>query len=221
MLDGLMLNSFVMRRVFQIVFTLALILCVLAGTAVGWYVLRSPDPTYAAYELVYHASFHRYDALIRDVAKRRGLDPMVVKAVVWRESRFRPGKVGLDGERGLMQITDAAAREWVKGEKIASFIPGDLFDPKVNLEAGSWLLARALHRYQDRDDPLPFALAEYNAGRSRVARWASEKDEGETGQASPGANSRELLAKINIPSTRHYVDTVQNRVHFYRQRGEL
>ncbi len=206
-----------MRRAFQ----LALILCVLAGGAVSWVVLRSSDPTYAAYELVYHASFHRYDALIRDVAKRHGLDPMVLKAVVWRESRFRPGKVGLDGERGLMQITDAAAHEWVKGEKIASFVPGDLFDPKVNLEAGSWLLARALHRYQGRDDPLPFALAEYNAGRSRVAKWTSDKDEVETGQQGTGASSRELLAKINIPSTRHYVDTVQNRVHFYQQRGEL
>ena len=56
---------------------------------------------------------------IRDAARLRGIDPMVVKAVVWRESRFQPGKVGLDGERGLMQITEAAAREWVKNEKVA------------------------------------------------------------------------------------------------------
>ena len=210
-----------MRRAIWFLFMLALVLCVLVGGVAGWIVLRSPDPTYAAYELVYHASFHRYDAVIKEVARQRGLDPMVLKAVVWRESRFRPGKVGLEGERGLMQITDAAAREWVKSEKIASFAPSDLFDPKVNLEAGSWLLARALHRYQDRDDPLPFALAEYNAGRSRVARWANDKGDGETGQPSAGANSRQLLAKINIPSTRHYVDTVQSRVQFYRQRGDL
>ena len=70
--------------------------------------------------------------------------------------------------------------------------------------------------------PLPFALAEYNAGRSRVAKWAARKDEGAIRQpANAGANSRELLAKINIPSTRHYVDTVQDRVHFYQQRGEF
>ncbi len=210
-----------MRRALGFGFKLALVLCVLTGAAAGWIVLRSPDPKYAAYELVFHTSFHRYDAIIIDLAQRRGLDPMVLKAIVWRESLFQPGKTGQDGERGLMQITDAAAREWVKGEKIANFVPGDLFDPKVNLEAGSWLLARALHRYQDRDDPLPFALAEYNAGRSRVTRWARDKDEGETGQPNTGANSRELLAKINIPSTRHYVDTVQNRVHFYQQRGKL
>ena len=210
-----------MRRAFRFLGLAALSLCVLASGVVGWIVLRSPDPLYAAHELVFHASFHRFDPLIREVAGQRGLDPMVLKAVVWRESRFRPGKVGLDGERGLMQITDAASREWVKSEKIASFAPGDLFDPKVNLEAGSWLLARALRRYQDRDDPLPFALAEYNAGRSRAARWAGAKDDGETGPSSAGASSRELRAKINIPSTRHYIDTVLDRVRFYQQRGGL
>ena len=210
-----------MRRALWFLGTMALVLCVLAGGVIGWLVLRSPDPRYTAYELVFHASFHRYDALIKDAARQRGLDPIVVKAVVWRESRFRPGKVGLDGERGLMQITDAAAREWVKSEKIASFVPGDLFDPKVNLEAGTWLLARALHRYQDRDDPLPFALAEYNAGRRRASKWAGDTDGAGSSQPGAGTNSRELVAKIDIPSTRHYVETVQSRVQFYRQRKEL
>ena len=211
-----------MKRALWLLLKLALILCVAVAGVIGWIVLRSPDPRYAAYELVYHASFHRYDGIIKEAARQRGLDPMVVKAVVWRESRFRPGKVGLDGERGLMQITDAAAREWVKSEKIDNFAPGDLFDPKVNLQAGTWLLARALHRYKDKDDPLPFALAEYNAGRSRVAKWAREKDaEGNPQPANAGADSKELLAKIDIATTRHYVDTVQNRVHFYQQRGEL
>ena len=210
-----------MRRALWSLGILALALAGVAAGVVGWTVLRSPDPRYAAYELVFHASFHRYDALIKEVARQRGLDPVVIKAVVWRESRFRPGKVGLDGERGLMQITDAAAREWVKSEKIASFVPGDLFDPKVNLEAGTWLLARALHRYQDRDDPLPFALAEYNAGRARASKWANVKEPGGNGEPGASLNGRELVAKIDIPSTRHYVETVQGRVNFYRQRGEL
>ena len=210
-----------MKRAFWFLIKLALVLCVLTAGAVGWIVLRSPDPRYAAYELVYHASFHRYDAIIRDAARRRGLDPMVVKAVVWRQSRFRPGMRGRDGERGLMQITDTAALEWVKSEKAPGFVPSDLFDPKVNLEVGTWLLARALHRYEGRDDPLPFALAEYNAGRSRVTKWTNEKEPGEEGLPGTSTNSRELRANIDIASTRHYVDTVLNRVRFYQQRGEL
>ena len=208
-----------MRRTLWLFLKVAVAVCLLAGVTVGWIVLRSPDPLYSAYELAYHKQFHRYDTIIQDVAHRRAMDPMLLKAVIWRESRFRPGMVGMDGERGLMQITDAAAREWVKGEKIASFAPGDLFDPKVNIEAGSWLLARALRRYEGRDNPQTFALAEYNAGRGRVSKWVGEKESAESGQSA--ANSRDLRAKIDIPSTRHYIDTVQNRVEFYHQRKEL
>ena len=101
-----------------------------------------------------------------------------------------------------MQITDAAAREWVKSEKIANFVPADLFDPKINIQAGTWLLARALRRYQDRDDPVPFALAEYNAGRSRVARWTGEKDREQEKEAGvppgPMVSGKELQANIDI-----------------------
>ena len=187
--------------------------------AAGWFVIRSADPEYAAYETLFHRRFHRYDAIIQQVAAKRGVDPMVIKAVVWRESRFQADKEGTRGERGLMQITDAAAREWVKSEKITNFVPGDLFDPKTNIEAGTWLLARALHRYEGRDNPLPFALAEYNAGRSRVIRWSTDKGNPGAGPASAG--SRELVANIDFPDTKTYIETVQNRVQFYHQRGSL
>jgi soluble lytic murein transglycosylase len=40
------------------------------------------------------ARFHQYDRLIRSVALEHHLDPMLVKAVVWRESRFDPKKRG-------------------------------------------------------------------------------------------------------------------------------
>lgn len=199
---------------------LLLVVGIVAGILLGRAVLRSENVRYRVYEVVLHSRFHRYDAVIEDVAKTRGLDPMLVKAVVWRESRFRPEKVGLDGERGLMQITDAAAGEWAKAEKVSRFVPADLFDPKINIQAGSWLLSRALRRYQDRDDPVPFALAEYNAGRSRVARWSGEKDR--DSDAIPATtDSRQLQANIDIPSTRHYVETVLARVRFYRERGRL
>lgn len=207
-----------MLRAFWSLFKVLLVVGLLAAVAGGVFLWRSKDPKYAVYEAVLHARFHRYDALIQDVAKRRGLDPMVVKAVVWRESKFDPAKVGLDGERGLMQITDAAAKEWVKGEKIANFVPEDLHDPKINLEAGTWLLARGFKRYEDKDDPLPFALAEYNAGPSRASKWSGARD---SSDPNAQANSEQFVAKINIPSTKHYIVTVQERVRFYHQRGEL
>lgn len=197
---------------------------VLAAAAAGgtWW-LRTPDPVYTLYETVFRERFHRYDGIIEEAARRHAVDPMIVKAVVWRESQFQPDKRGGEGERGLMQITEGAARDWTKREKIADFAPDDLFDPKTNIEAGTWLIARALRRYEGKDDPLPFALAEYNAGRSRVVRWTGERADGhgDSGQPTPGVTSQELQAKIDIADTRSYIKTVQNRVQFYHQRGRL
>ena len=207
-----------MPRSFGTFIKVVVVLGALTTLCVGVFLWRSADPQYAAYEFAFHARFHRYDSLIQDAAKRRGIDPMLIKAVAWRESRFRPEKLGLDGERGLMQITDAAAKEWVKSEKIANFVPTDLFDPKVNINAGSWLLARALHRYEGRDDPMPFALAEYNAGRSRVAKWAGEN---ESGNPTNQASGQKFVENIGFSDTKKYVETVQERVRYYHQRQEL
>ena len=210
------------RSLFLRITLFLLVVGIVAGAVVGLAVRRSDNARYRVYELVLNSRFHRYDAVIEEIAKTRGLDPMLLKAVVWRESLFVPTKVGQDGERGLMQITDAAAGEWAKAEKIASFVPADLFDPEVNLQAGSWLLSRALRRYQDKDDPMPFALAEYNAGRSRAARWSGEKERDNDATATaPATGSQQFQANIDIATTRHYVATVLARVRFYRERGRL
>src|SRR5260370_8584774 len=106
------------------------------------------------------------------VAAEHQLDPMLVKAVVWRESRFDCQKYGTAGERGLMQVSEKAANEWAHEHKIENFNFEQLFDPKTNLEAGSWYLRRALERRRNKSGSLPFALAEYNAVSGRVQRWA-------------------------------------------------
>src|SRR3954466_3198813 len=104
------------------------------------------------------ARFQQYDRLITAVATEHHLDPMLVKAVVWRESRFDPQKVGTAGERGLMQVSEKAASEWAAENKIANFQADDLFDAKTNLEAGAWYLRRAMERWSAQTDPVPFAL---------------------------------------------------------------
>ena len=89
-------------------FLLKLVLCAMLALAAGFAYLavRSGDTIYTFYEWMSPARFHQYDRLIRAVAAEHHLDPMLVKAVVWRESRFDPRKHGSHGERGLMQVSE-------------------------------------------------------------------------------------------------------------------
>ena len=149
----------------------------------------------------------RFDGLIRAAAVRYGVDPALVKAVVWQESRFRPRAVGPAGEIGLMQIRELAAVEWSTSQGILEFELDHLFDPATNTLAGAWYLARVLKRYTRTDDPRPYALADYNAGRNNVLRW--NKGAAET-------NAMAFVAQIAFPGTRRYVETVIRRREQYQ-----
>lgn len=197
-------------------FFLKVTICVLLAAAVGvaYLAMRSGDVVYTTYEWISPARFRQHDALIRTVAAQHGLDPMLVKAVVWRESSFDPLKFGTAGERGLMQVTEGAATEWARDTQVENFRPEELFDPKVNLQAGSWYLARAIQHWKKQSDPVPFALAEYNAGASRAQRWAG-------GDNSTVIPPDQFRRNIDFPGTRKYVDTVMARVEFYKRRGRM
>lgn len=197
-------------------FVFKLILCVLLAVAAGFVFIaaRSGDPLYSILEWMSPARFQQFDALIQTVAAEHQLDPMLVKAVVWRESRFDPQKVGTSGERGLMQVSEKAAVEWAAESKIDNFQPQDLFDAKRNLEAGSWYLHRAVEHWKIEADPVPFALAEYNAGASRAQRWAG-------GDANASISTRDFLRNIDFPATRKYVESIIDRYRFYKRRGRM
>lgn len=193
-------------------------LLLLAGGIAGAVALcLSGDPYYTALRWWAMGRYERYDAMIADVAEKHGVDPLLVKAVVWRESEFHPGKVGTSGERGLMQVGEGAATDWVRANKIESFSPTDLFSPRTNLEVGTWYLARALRYWREKDDATPFALAEYNAGKSRVHRWVARSRD----KAQPGApvGAAEMHASIDFPTTRAYVAAITKRWAFYRASG--
>jgi soluble lytic murein transglycosylase len=203
-----------MREVIRFCFKLILCLLLALGAGFGYLAVQSGDPIYTFYEWMSPARFKQYDGLIRLVALEHRLDPMLVKAVVWRESRFDPNKNGSAGERGLMQVSEKAAREWARENKIDNFHVEKLFDPKTNLEAGTWYLRRAFEHWETQSDPLPFALAEYNAGASRAQRWSG----GDSVAAIP---PRTFLKRIDFPGTRKYVDSIIARYAFYQQRGRM
>ena len=194
-------------------FLLNLILCLLIAllAGFGYLALRSGDALYTIYEWVSPARFQQYDSLIISVAAEHRLDPMLVKAVVWRESRFDNRKYGTAGERGLMQVSAKAANEWARENKVENFKLDDLFEAKTNLEAGSWYLRRALDHWQAEAEPLPFALAEYNAGASRAQRWVGTN----------GVTTSQFLDNIDFPATRRYVQSILDRYAFYKRRGRM
>ena len=197
----------------QFLFKLTFCVLLALAAAFGYLAMQSGDPLYAFYEWMSPARFHRYDRLIRSVAVEHHLDPMLVKAVVWRESRFDSNKRGTHAERGLMQVSEKAAGEWARENKIADFNLDQLFDPKTNLQAGTWYLRRAIEHWNHQSDPIPFALAEYNAGASRAQRWSR------SGVADMSA--RAFLKNIDFPATRNYVLSIIDRYTFYQRRGRM
>lgn len=151
----------------------------------------------------------RYNPQIVEAARRYGIDPALVKAVVWKESAFNPLARGLAGEIGLMQVRTLAAQEWAQAEKIPAPSPLALENPQTNTFIGAWYLAKLLKRYRQTDNPVAYALADYNAGRSNVLRW-------KTGGGS--TNHSEFVQNITFPSTANYVRMVQERQTRYQGR---
>jgi hypothetical protein len=97
-------------------------------------------------------------ALAAAAARRHGLDPELVLAVVAVESGFRPQAVSPKGAQGLMQLMPKTASE---------LGVADAFDPEQNLDGGVRHLGSLLSLY---DGDVRRALAAYNAGEGAVAR---------------------------------------------------
>lgn len=140
--------------------------------------------------------FHRHDAVILSAATRYGVPPSLVKAVVWRESRFDEEAVGSKGELGLMQLMETAAKEWADSVHANAFIHENVLNPATNTLAGTFYLSKLLRRYPQTDNPVVYALADYNAGRGNVRKWMN-------GAAS--TNSQIFLQQMTFPGTRAYI----------------
>jgi soluble lytic murein transglycosylase len=148
------------------------------------------------------------DPVILAAALRYNVHPALLKAVIWRESWFDPQARGTSGEIGLMQIREPTAMDWAASEKNKLFTHFQLFDPAKNAQCGAWYLRWLLNRYRHADNPLPYALAAYNAGPSHVNRWS--KGAGTT-------NSEVMLQQMDYPGTKKYVYAVSERFDYYRR----
>jgi soluble lytic murein transglycosylase len=150
---------------------------------------------------------HSQDKPILAAARHYGVDPALVKAVVWRESRFHPDARGRAGEIGLMQVQGVTAGEWADAEHNLNFVHAHCLDPITNTLAGTYYLAKVMRRYARTDNPAAYALADYNAGRGNVLKWIG---------GAAVTNSEAFIDQIGFPGTRDYVRAILARRDNYR-----
>ena len=136
-----------------------------------------------------------YAQYVRVHAREHDLDPALMAAVIYQESKFDTSAKSASGAIGLMQLTPATAHGIAVRTGGSAFHTRDLYDADINIRYGAWYLHNLFRKY----DSEQLVLAAYNAGQGNVDRWR--------------ANGQE----IQFPETRAYVKKVERLKDIYRQ----
>jgi soluble lytic murein transglycosylase len=134
-----------------------------------------------------------YDHIVVGHAANYDLDPALLAAVIYRESRFDAGARSSSGAIGLMQLLPETAKGIALHTGGSRFRVADLYDPEINVRYGAFYLRRLLTKYGDER----LALAAYNAGQANVDEW------------------RVQGKGIVFTETREYVDSVMKTRDIY------
>jgi soluble lytic murein transglycosylase len=137
----------------------------------------------------------RYQAIVRGHARNYRLDPALLAAVIYQESKFKVRARSSSGAVGLMQLLPATAKGIAVHTGGSRFQVSDLDNPEINVRYGSWYLRHLIDKYGDERT----ALAAYNAGQQNVDSW------------------RARGVGIAFAETRHYVKRVEHLRTLYRR----
>src|SRR5919112_3534559 len=102
---------------------------------------------------------HGLDLVIARTGRNLGVDPRLIHAVIWQDSKYKPSAASHVGAQGLMQLMPAAAER---------FGCEDRNDAEQNVKAGTKYLRVLLKRF---DGNVTLALAAYNAGEGNVDKY--------------------------------------------------
>jgi hypothetical protein len=127
-----------------------------------------------------------FGSIIYKEAKKNGVRPELVAAVVQAESRFKPTARSGAGAIGLMQLVPRTGK-WM-GAK-------DLTNPAQNVAAGAKYLKYLNERFDGNETKV---IAAYNAGEGNVKRF---------GGVPPFKETRKYVVKV-----RNYEQEFKNRV---------
>jgi soluble lytic murein transglycosylase len=137
----------------------------------------------------------RYEEIIDGHAANYRLDPALLAAVIYQESKFRADARSTSGAIGLMQLLPDTAQGIADRTGGSRFVVDDLYNPELNVRYGAWYLRHLLDKY----DSEQLALAAYNAGQTNVDEWRAQG------------------IGIQFPETRAYVDKVEELRKLYRR----
>jgi len=142
-------------------------------------------------------------SIIREQAAQKRLDPALIAAVIYAETKFEP-RPSSAGAEGLMQILPSTAYYLAHLSGGSRFTASDLATPSVNVAYGSYYLRYLLDHYRGNE---MLAIAAYNAGVTNVDAWVSH---------ARAAGTRLDEHAIPFPETREYVHRVLHAQREYR-----
>jgi soluble lytic murein transglycosylase len=145
-----------------------------------------------------------HEDIIRQQAADKDLDPALIAAVIYEESRFRD-QTSHAGARGLMQITPDTADFIARHSGGELFEQSDLATPQINIAYGAYFLRYLLDHYDGNEGA---ALAAYNAGITNVDGWVEK---------AGGIDSFDAGSHVPFPETRAYVENVLDSRGDYRE----
>ena len=145
-----------------------------------------------------------YTSIIRQQAAEKHIDPALIAAVIYAESKFEP-QTSSAGAEGLMQILPETAYYLAHLSGGRRFTASDLATPQVNLAYGSYYLRYLLDHYHGNE---MLAVAAYNGGLANVDKWVAGARE---------AGGGLTIDAIPFPETREYVRRVMDAQQEYRE----
>jgi soluble lytic murein transglycosylase len=141
--------------------------------------------------------------VIREQAAEKHLDPALIAAVIYAETKFDP-RPSPAGAQGLMQILPATAYFIAHLSGGSRFTAGDLATPRINVAYGSYYLRYLLNHYNGNE---MLAVAAYNGGLANVDSWLAKAN---------AAGTPLTVGEIPFPETRAYVQRVLEAQRAYR-----
>jgi soluble lytic murein transglycosylase len=142
-------------------------------------------------------------SVIREQAAEKHLDPALIAAVIYAETKFEP-RQSPAGAEGLMQILPETAYFIAHLSGGSRFTAKDLATPSVNVRYGSYYLRYLLDHYNGNE---MLAVAAYNGGLANVDSWVTRAN---------AAGRALTVAAIPFAETRAYVERVLQAQQAYR-----